>query len=238
MEELHELRRHHDAMPEPATETIGAARTRLETHMRGSRRRPARRIRPMWALTVAATAAAALAVAVTVVPGPAKDARTHQPQPPAVTELRLRPVADAQDVADNAAFLAGGEPAWTAGPTQWGYVKSLRARTRVDGGQWLRGEPAATDTHEQWRRLDDKAFAAMEKGKLRVYEGSEFEVTYPYLLALPADADRLLARIYGTVDAESARNRASLQDRARQRARATGRTPEEAERLAAEAAPP
>ncbi|UBU18143.1 hypothetical protein [Nonomuraea gerenzanensis] len=251
MNELDELRRHHDTMPEPDARTIDAARSRLNAHMRGGRDERPRQLRPLraaWAPRAfwlrralwapLAGAAVALAVAVTVAPRQGEDPRPPQAQPPTIAELRLRPVANAQDVADNAALLAGGEPAWTAGPKQWGYVKSLRARTRTDGGRWLRGEPAKTSTHEQWRRLDDQAFATIERGKLTVHEGSEFEVTYPYLLALPADADRLLARIYETVDAEHARNRASMLERARQRAQARGRTPEEAARLAEEAPPP
>ena len=158
-----------------------------------------------------------------------------QAHPPTATELRLRPVANVQDVADNAALLADGEPAWTAEPTQWGYVKSLRART--DSGEWLRGMPAVTNTHEQWRRLDDKAFATIEKGRLKVSKGSEFEVPYPYLLALPTDADQLLARIYETVDAENTRNRASFLRSAQERAENRGKTPEEAKRLAEESLP-
>ena len=196
MEELHELRRYHDATPEPAPETIGAARSRLGAHMRGGRRPRARRIRPIWALTLAGAATAALVVAVAVVPGTGKDSPAPHAHTPTATELRLRPVANVQDVADNAALLADGEPEWAAEPTQWGYVKSLRARTRTDGGEWLRGRPAATNTHEQWRRLDDKAFATIEKGRLKVSKGSEFEVSYSYLLALPTDAGQLLARIY------------------------------------------
>ncbi|WP_327102129.1 CU044_5270 family protein [Nonomuraea glycinis] len=237
MEELHELRRYHDATPEPAPETIGAARSRLGAHMRGGRRPRARRIRPIWALTLAGAATAALVVAVAVVPGTGKDSPAPHAYPPTATELRLRPVANVQDVADNAALLADGEPEWAAEPTQWGYVKSLGARTRTDGGEWLRGRPAATNTHEQWRRLDDKAFATIEKGRLKVSKGSEFEVSYSYLLALPTDAGQLLARIYETVDAENTRNRASFLRSAQERAEWRGKTPEEAKRLAEESLP-
>jgi hypothetical protein len=239
MEELQELRRHYDAMPEPAPDAIAAARSRLSAHMLDTRRPRAHRIRPIWGLSLAGAAAAAvLAVAVTVVPDAAKDPRLPPAQPPATTELRLLPVANAQDVADNAALLAGNEPEWAADSTQWGYVKSVRAQTRTDGGEWLRGRPAVTNTHEQWRRLDDKAFADVEKGELKVHKGSEFEVTYPYLLALPADADQLLTRIYETVDVENARNRASLLRSIRQRAESKGRSPEEARRVAEESVPP
>ncbi|MEV0616582.1 hypothetical protein AB0I81_24920 [Nonomuraea sp. NPDC050404] len=238
MEELQELRRYHDAVPEPAPESIDAARSRLGAHMRGSRRPRIRRIRPMWALTVAGASAAAVLVAVTVVPGAGSGPRTPEPRPPATTELRLRPVANAQDVADNAALLAADDPGWSAGPKQWGYVKSMSARTRVDGGEWLRGRPAVTTTHELWRRLDDKAFASIEKGKLKIYKGSEFEVAYSYLLALPTDADELLARVYETADAENARHRASSLRNAQQLAESRGKTPEEAKRLAEQAFPP
>src|SRR6478752_9502885 len=173
MEELQELRRYHDALPGAAPESIGAARSRLAGHMRGSRRPQARRIRPVWGLCLAAAAAAALlAVATTVVPGLTREVpgvtrekgvEVPQARPSAaVTELRLRSVANAQDLADNAAVLASDEPEWSSGPTQWGYVKSLRAQTRVDGGEWLRGKPAVTNTREQWRQLNDKAFATVE----------------------------------------------------------------------------
>ncbi|TXK40284.1 CU044_5270 family protein [Nonomuraea sp. C10] len=237
MDELQELRRYHDALPETSAETIGAARSRLADH---ARRRPrARRLRPVWGLGLAG-AAALLAVAATMVPGVTQEkggevaGARHSP---AITELRLRPVANAQDLADNAAVLASGEPGWSAGPEQWGYVKSLRARTRLDGGRWLIGRPEVTSTHEQWRRLDDKAFATVEKGRLKVSKGSEFEVTYPYLLSLPADAGPLLARVYQTVDTENARNRASFLRSARERAENRGKTPEEAKRLAGESLP-
>ncbi|MEU4512202.1 hypothetical protein AB0G05_22145 [Nonomuraea wenchangensis] len=240
MEELHELRRHHDAMPEPSPRAVETARARLRAHAQAPRPRRGRRFGPIRALSVTGAAAAALAaaVAVTVVPGGGTTGRPSQAQPPTVTELRLRPVANARDVADNAALLARDEPTWTTGPTQWGYVKSVSARTRTDGGEWLRGRPAVTTTHEQWRRLDDKAFADVENGEVKIHKGSEFEVTYRYLLALPADAGRLLARVYETVDAESARERASFEDRARRRAKALGKTPEEARRMVEEAARP
>lgn len=249
MEELQELRRYHDALPGAAPESIGAARSRLAGHMRGSRRPRTRRIRPVWGLSLAGAAAAALlAVATTVVPGVTREApgvtrekgvELPQARPSAaVTELRLRPVANAQDLADNAAVLASDEPEWSAGPTQWGYVKSLRAQTRVDGGEWLRGMPAVTNTREQWRRLNDKAFATVEKGRLKISKGSEFEVTYPYLLALPTDADQLLARIYETVDTENARKRTSFLRFAQELAENRGKTPEEAKRLAEESLPP
>lgn len=249
-----ELRRYHDALPEASPEAVGAARSRLAVHMQGvgraaahlrgagrtaghlrdgraghlrGARRPWSRV---WRLSLAGAAAALVAAA--VIPGFTPEApRTL----PSVAELR--PVADARDLADNAAVLASGEPEWNAGPQQWGYVKSLRARTRTDGGEWLRGRPKATHTHEQWRRLDDTAFATVDKGKLRIHRGSEFEVSYPYLLALPTDADQLLARIYETVDAENARNRASLLRSMRERAENRGKTPEEARRLAEKSLP-
>ncbi|MEV0383157.1 hypothetical protein [Nonomuraea sp. NPDC050643] len=246
MEELQELRRYHDALPEAAPETIGAARSRLAGHMRGSGRHRTR-LRPVWGLSLAGAAAALLAVATTVVPdvarqtpdvpGAAQETGEAGRPSASVTALRLRPVANAQDLADNAAVLASGEPEWSAEPTQWGYVKSLNARTRVDGGEWLRGAPEVTTTREQWRRLDDKAFATVEQGRLEIHKGSEFEVAYPYLLALPADADRLLARVYESVDTENARHRASSLRSAQERAESRGKTPEEAKRLAEESVP-
>ncbi|GAA0937718.1 hypothetical protein [Nonomuraea longicatena] len=233
MEELQELRRYHDTLPEAAPESVGAARSRLAGHMRTSRSPRLRRIRPMWGLSLAGAAAALLAAALIVVPDVTRetsdvtrDKGVEAPQArpsAAVTKLRLRPVANARDLADNAAVLASDEPEWRAEPTQWSYVKSLSARTQVNGGERLHGRPTTTNTQEQWRRLNDKAFAFFEKGKLEILKGSEFEVAYAYLLALPTDADRLLARIYETVDTEDAKRRAA----SRQRAEGMGETPQD-----------
>ncbi|NJP98547.1 hypothetical protein HCN51_55580 [Nonomuraea sp. FMUSA5-5] len=57
MDDLQELRRYHDALPGAAPESIGAARSRLAGHMGGSRRPRARRIRPVWGLSLAGPAA-------------------------------------------------------------------------------------------------------------------------------------------------------------------------------------
>ncbi|MFI6502036.1 hypothetical protein [Nonomuraea typhae] len=99
----------------------------------------------------------------------------------------LRPVRGVADLAANAAVLAAAESAADPAPTAWAYVKS--------------------DHGELWRRLDDQKFAIVEDGKVKVIEGSEFEVGYRYLLSLPTDPDRLLERIYATIDDEHARAR-------------------------------
>ncbi|WP_186403743.1 hypothetical protein [[Actinomadura] parvosata] len=44
-------------------------------------------------------------------------------------------------------------------------MKGISVRTRTDGGLWLRGGPAVTNTREPWRRFDDRAFAGIEKGE-------------------------------------------------------------------------
>jgi len=215
MEELQDLRRYHDALPGASPESVDEARSRLADHVRGRRR-----VRPVWRPVLAAATATLLAVVVTVGPGVTRDPRVETPHArPSATELRLRPVANAQDLADNAAALASGEPEWRQ--AEWAYTKSLNARTRVDGGEWLRGEPSVTTTREQWRRLDETAFAAVEKGKLKMFKGSEFEVTYHYLLALPLEPDQLLARIYDTVDADNADRRAEDEAQGMRRAPVT-----------------
>ncbi|WP_433511522.1 CU044_5270 family protein [Nonomuraea sp. CA-143628] len=118
------------------------------------------------------------------------------------TVVRLRPVADAQDLAGNAAAKAAADDEPAPRPDQWAYVKTVVAQTKVDGGPPLFGQPKVTRTHEMWRRVNEKGFATIENGRLKTYDGSEFEVTYPYLLGLPTDPDRLLARMYGQVERE------------------------------------
>ncbi|MFG1967418.1 CU044_5270 family protein [Nonomuraea sp. NPDC049028] len=224
MDELRQLRDRHDAMPDPAAEVVSEARSRLAAHMRASRnRRPARfvavrRTRPVWGLGLAGAAAAAVLVATTVNGAETGSGRagvvsalprtgatpTGAPSP---TTLRLRPVADARDLAGNAAAQAAAEPDVTPRPGQWAYLKSLTAQTRVDGGPGLFGIPKVKTTHESWRRLDEKGFAYMEHGQLKVEEGSEYEVTYPYLLSLPEDPGALLERVYEQINAEETAKR-------------------------------
>ncbi|MBN6053558.1 CU044_5270 family protein, partial [Nonomuraea sp. RK-328] len=223
MDELRQLRDRHDAMPAPAAEVVSEARSRLAAHMRESRpRRPARfsavrRVRPVWGLGLAGAAAAAVLVATTLngaetsgrggVVSAAPHTRATPTTAPSPTTLRLRPVADAQDLAGNAAARAAAEPDVEPRPGQWAYLKSLVAQTQVDGGPGLFGSPKVKTTRESWRRLDEKGFAYMEHGRLKVEEGSEYEVTYPYLLSLPEDPGALLDRVYEQIDAEEAAKR-------------------------------
>ncbi|NUW35067.1 CU044_5270 family protein [Nonomuraea sp. SMC257] len=221
MDELRQLRDRHDAMPDPAAEVVSEARSRLTAHMRLSRtRRPARfaavrRARPVWGLGLAGAAAAAVLVATTMngietdggragVVSAAPRTGATPTGAPSPTTLRLRPVADARDLAGNAAARAAAEPDVAPRPSQWAYLKSLTAQTQVDGGPGLFGTPKVKHTRESWRRLDEKGFAYMEHGRLEVQEGSEYEVTYPYLLSLPDDPGALLDRVYEQIDAEEA----------------------------------
>ncbi|MEV0830285.1 hypothetical protein [Nonomuraea rubra] len=54
-------------------------------------------------------------------------------------------------------------------------------------------------------RTGEKQFAYLEDGELKVVNGSEFEVTCPYLLSLPTGPAALLAGVYAEVDAQHAR---------------------------------
>ncbi|MEU4549077.1 hypothetical protein [Nonomuraea dietziae] len=151
-------------------------------------------------------------------PGTSRDLPSGRPSE---TELRLRPVANAQDLADNVAARAAAEPGVAPAPEQWVYVKTVE-----------KGSSQRSRTHEMWRRADEKRFAYMDNGKLKVVEGSEFEVAYPYLLSLPAEPAQLLARVYEEIDAEDVRRRASLLRRFEDMAERRGRSPEEARREA------
>jgi len=230
MDELQRLRERHDALPDPSSRSVAEARARLSAHMnrpawrrsRAVRRLP---VRPLWGIGLAAACATAVLVANTlrdpvvlrpavVTETPRQHANGTTPPPQA---LRLRPVADARDLADNAASLAAAEDDATPAPHQWAYMKKRVARAAADGGERLSGFPKETTTHEMWRRADDKKFASILNGRLKVFEGSEFEVPYPYLLSLPTEPGALLDRVYEQIDAEAARQRESWNERVKQR---------------------
>ncbi|MEV1002241.1 CU044_5270 family protein [Nonomuraea sp. NPDC050202] len=206
MDELRQLKDRHDALPGADDQVVAQARARLLAHMSTPRHRP----RFAWALGLGAAAVAAVLVAVIVIATPAHEGsgpvQAHPPsgsRPPA-TPLRLGPVASAEDLAGNAAALAAAAPDPVPEPGQWAYVKSRNLLQQPKNGTKNR-----TRTHELWRRADEKQFAYLEDGELKVVDGSEFEVTYPYLLSLPTDPAALLARTYAEVDAEHARHQAA-----------------------------
>ncbi|MGN9844314.1 CU044_5270 family protein [Nonomuraea sp. H19] len=229
MDELRQLRERHDALPDPSPRSVDQARTRLSAHMSkpaarrvlAARRLP---VRPLWGIGLAGAGAAAILMASmvgngalpTAPPDQATAQHTKESTPPP-QELRLRTVANARDLADNAAALAAADGGTTPAPTQWAYLKSLTAETRTDGGEWLTGFPKKTATHELWRRADDKRFASIENGKLKVYKGSEFEVAYPFLLSLPTDPGALLDRVNEQIEAEAVRLQESQYERLKQR---------------------
>ncbi|MFI7705851.1 CU044_5270 family protein [Nonomuraea sp. NPDC049480] len=218
MDELHRLRERHDALPDPSARSVAAARARLTAHMsKPATRRPP--VRPLWGIGLVAACAAAI-VAVSIV-GRAPAVETPRQHAEGSTspaqELRLRPVASARDLADNAAAMAAAEDEGTPAAHEWAYLKKRVARTRADGGEWTTGFPEKTAVHEMWRRADDKRFAGIENGKLKIMKGSEFEVPYPFLLSLPADPAALLGRVYEQIDAEQARHREGLYERMKQR---------------------
>ncbi|MGW3351908.1 CU044_5270 family protein [Nonomuraea rubra] len=208
VDELRQLKDRHDAMPEADDEVVARARARLLAHLSaprpragGSRPRvfarpPGPRARPRLGWVAGLGAAALAVVLVAVITITAREGSPPvQAQPPA-TPLRLGPVASAEDLAGNAAALAAAAPDPVPEPGQWAYVKSRNV---------LQQSKTRTRTHELWRRADEKQFAYLEDGELEVVDGSEFEVTYPYLLSLPTDPAALLASVYAEVDAQHAR---------------------------------
>ncbi|MFC4015315.1 CU044_5270 family protein [Nonomuraea purpurea] len=202
---MNELRERHDALPEPSPESVAKARARLIAHMAEPAARPRRaRALPRWGFGLAGAAAVAVLAVGVLRPMTATEPPNQQPGASSsrTQELRLRTVASAQDLADNAAALAAAEDDPAPSPHQWAYVKSRNVQTRVDGGEWLTGSPKTTSVHEMWRRADDRRWAAMEDGKLKTYDESEFEVSYPFLLSLPTDPGALLDRIYEAVAEE------------------------------------
>ncbi|MBO2458347.1 CU044_5270 family protein [Actinomadura violacea] len=201
MDDLHEVRTRHDALADPAPQTVARARARLETHMQGTRARKRSR-RPVWGVGLAAAAAAAV-VAATVVANGGGEGGGGGTAP-----LRLRTVASAQDLAGNAALVAAAGPDASPGPRQWGYLKTLALRTATDGSPWFRpGDRKVTSTTEVWSRADDWGYADFQHGKLKLHKGSEREVDYRAVLALPRDPARLLAGVYRAAGGETTAER-------------------------------
>ncbi|REE97742.1 CU044_5270 family protein [Thermomonospora umbrina] len=192
MDDLQRLRDRHDALPAPDPAAMAEARSRLHDHMRAMPS-PGRRFRPVWGLGLAGATAGALLLATTIgTPGTDTDTRPESP--------RLRPVANAQDLAHNAAILAAGTND-TFKPAQWAYVKTVYARVQEGGGRPLFGRPKGLRTDEKWRRTDDRGFAVIENGRLKVADISKYEPTYRSLLSLPTEPVDLLAAVYKQVDA-------------------------------------
>ncbi|GII96738.1 CU044_5270 family protein [Sinosporangium siamense] len=229
MDELRQLRDHHDALPAPTPESTAAARARLNSRMRGAPRHSGprftwlRRTPALWGALAGVAGVTVFAVTTSTAPPPPVVPEAPPQAQATVAAERMRPVADAEDLAHNAAVTATREGERAPQPTEWVYMKSVTAQTRqVGGGEPLYGRPKRTSTHEQWRRADDKGFAYFEGGKLQV-GASQFEVAYPYLLSMPHDPADTLARVYATVEEEYNRSRENFAKRLEQR----GRTPEQ-----------
>ncbi|MFI7643324.1 CU044_5270 family protein [Nonomuraea sp. NPDC049400] len=136
MEELQELRRYHDALPGAGSESIGAARSRLAGHMRGSRRPRARRIRPVWGLSLAmALAAGLIGVQVVGIGGQA-------------------PVrAEAAEILEHAALVAERDAAGAPRPGQFVYIESTTAygsSSSAAAKDWM----IAPKLRRTWRSVD------------------------------------------------------------------------------------
>jgi hypothetical protein len=195
-----------DGRPEVAPyDTVDKARLRLRllTGEPASTRRSARR-----PLLVAGALTGVLAVGGGVLVGvqpeggkPTTSGRVHQVS--AVTALA------------DGAERAARDPKGALGPHQWVYLKTVSVPTQEGGaGPALFGRPSRLLTSEMWRRTDEKAFAVMENGKLRMGSGSKFipagplRLDYPTLLALPDNAKSMLAHIRKIVEAEERQSRA------------------------------
>ncbi|MBO2452436.1 CU044_5270 family protein [Actinomadura barringtoniae] len=116
--------------------------------------------------------------------------------------LRMRPVANAMDLANNAAVAAAAKPDDRPRPTQWAYSKSTSVTTKVDGGPYLKlgaARPKLNRPTEVWTRADDQQWADIRNGHLSVHQGSEAQVNYADVLAWPTDPDKLLAAVFKKV---------------------------------------
>ncbi|WP_378326167.1 hypothetical protein [Actinomadura fibrosa] len=159
-------------------------------------------LRGRWATAGALTAA--LAVGITVVQTVGVGGGGGGNSAPRL----IGPVANAEELADDAARKAAAGGEGTPRPGQWAYVKAVYAQTQEGGGAALFGKPRKLRTEETWRRVDDKRFAVYENGELKVAAVTKYQPTYPYLLSLPSEPAALLARVYKEVDAETARHSA------------------------------
>ncbi|GII56851.1 hypothetical protein Pth03_52400 [Planotetraspora thailandica] len=123
--------------------------------------------------------------------------------------LLLRPVANAEDLANAAALQAATEPATRPRPDQWSYAKSVFADSSNGSGGSLFGPPDKRVTVERWSRVDGKQSAIIDKGRLQIRDLSAMEQggsprsDYPYLLSLPDNPSALLAHVYKVVDEEN-----------------------------------
>lgn len=125
-------------------------------------------------------------------------------------------------------------------PGQWSYAKTLSASSSKGDGGSLFGPPDLRVTREEWRSIDGKQTAFMDKGKLRTgaggavqrAAGAEGEVQsptgaeqtapwatsprmdYPYLLSLPTEPAALLAEVGRNIEQENGPNKATAEQRA------------------------
>jgi hypothetical protein len=162
--------------------------------------RLSRRLLAVGALTAAA------AVGITVVQG----IGPGDPAAPGGSGGRivLGPVANAEDLAANAARKAAAEPDGRPRPGQWSYVKTVLASSSQGVGGALNGPPDRRVTTERWDSVDGSRTASLVGGRLEVRDLDAMERAasprhdYPYLMSLPTDADALLAEVYRQVDQE------------------------------------
>ncbi|MFI0447301.1 CU044_5270 family protein [Actinomadura sp. 6N118] len=106
-------------------------------------------------------------------------------------------------------------------PGQWSYTKSLHASSSKGAGGSLFGPPDRRVTREEWRSVDGKQTAFMDKGKLQTQTGAVGAVPsasprsdYPYLLSLPAEPAALLAEVGRNIDKENGPTKATAEQRA------------------------
>ncbi|SEG81574.1 hypothetical protein SAMN04489712_11487 [Thermomonospora echinospora] len=122
--------------------------------------------------------------------------------------VSLRPVADAEDLAANAALKAAAEPDDRPRPGQWSYVKTVLASSSKGSGGRLFGPPDRRLTIERWTSADGRRIAiSQDGGPLEFGEdgpahGVSPRSDYPYLLSLPTDTGALLAEIHRGIERE------------------------------------
>ncbi|WP_433328417.1 CU044_5270 family protein [Spirillospora sp. CA-294931] len=209
-----------EARPDVAPYDDGArarARALLVDPPAAPRRMPRRR------LVTAAALPAALAVGLTVLqvagsderttPGPTSSpgtgpGRTFQPMP---APTAMKPVANALDLANNAAVRAAGQPGFRPRSDQWVYVKTIIADSSKGQGGRLFGPPDRRTTLEDWQRADGLGEAEFDgDGKLEVRMLTREQMLsvsprddYQYVLSLPDTANALYAHVTKAVADEA-----------------------------------
>jgi hypothetical protein len=223
MNELAELSRLRDGTP---AADLDKARTSLHAqiatasialqsgHGAAGRPRRARQHRPgLWrAILITGTAVAALAgfiLAGHLGAGPSRPAANEPVHHGAVPHGVARTAAQLVDYATKAA--AAG-PAFHPRPHQWIYMRELVATSTAGQTGYLHGPPNRRTTTQTWMRVDGRAQAFLQHGKLIINKlppGSPMVEPagwpsghYSYYLSLPTSPAKLKAVILANIKAQ------------------------------------